>query len=121
MWRRSVVGSVVLSLHLMGCAEWRPASGTPQELIARESPSKVRLTRTDSAHIVVVGPRIVADTVLGLGLSVGGRWADSVRVPVDDIVSIERQRTQWLLPLGLGVGALFILSEISLGDGVMGN
>jgi hypothetical protein len=121
MCRRSVVASVVVSLYLMGCAEWRPASGTPQELIARESPSKVRLTRTDSARIVVVHPRVEDDAVLGLSLSKGGQWTDSIRVPANDIVSIERQRTQWLLPLGIGAGVLVILSAISLGGGVVGN
>ena len=121
MRRRPVVASVLLPLHLAGCAEWRPASGTPQELIARKAPAKMRLTRTDSTRLVPVNPRVVSDTLLGLALSAGGRWSDSVRVPADRIASIERQRTQWLLPLGIAAGVLIGLSAVSLGGGVMGN
>jgi len=90
------------------CYSWRTAEVEPRPLVEVEHPRTVRVTTQASARYVVRGPRIVADTLLGL------RGNDSIAVALREVARVEVRRVStpktaaFILGLGvIGVATLF--------------
>jgi hypothetical protein len=78
MWSNSRT-ALLLVLALAGCARWHPQGLTPQAVIERERPSRVRVIRTDSSCLEMRSPVIEGDSIRGLTRS------GEVAVPLDGI------------------------------------
>lgn len=55
--------ALIFLLWSAACASWRPAPLTP-ELVARD-PAKLRVVRLDGSRVVLDGPELRGDTLIG--------------------------------------------------------
>ena len=55
----------LLLLALTGCARWHPQGLTPQAVLEREQPARVRVTRLDNSHVELNNPVIADDSIRG--------------------------------------------------------
>lgn len=82
--------TVALALAITACYTWAPTSLGPRELLDRESPSAVLITRMDGSEAVVRGPRVIGDSLYATSefcqtsVAAGGR---RVCQPVRDAVA----------------------------------
>lgn len=65
MTARRLVSSVLLAVYLSSCTSWQPLPVSPEQAIAEDYPSKIRLTLSDGSRLEMEQPRIVGDTVRG--------------------------------------------------------
>jgi hypothetical protein len=92
--------------QLSACASWRPASpGNPAEVIEREAPSRIRLTRRGGQQVELANPTVRADSI------VDGPAA----VSISDVVEVETRhfsagRTLLLIttPILIAVGLVIV-------------
>jgi hypothetical protein len=96
---------VIGTFGLGGCATWRAYELTPGPGVEQSLPYRLRATREDSARIALTSPFVRADTLYG---RVHG---DTVAVPLEEIVGLERER----ISLGRTIGAVIGIPAVALG------
>jgi hypothetical protein len=71
---------------LNGCTSWHTQLLSPQQVIDTKQPDRVRVTLPDGARIVLRGPRVAADSLVGL--------ADHhpMAVPIGNIARVETRQ-----------------------------
>ena len=57
---------VLLTTSLMACSRWQVQSVSPEEVLATQHPTRIRITRADSSKVVLSEPQIVSDTLYGM-------------------------------------------------------
>src|SRR5437899_12654281 len=89
---RSSSAAVAFLMLLSGsaCYEWHAEGLAPAALIARRQPTVLRVTFTDSSHVILQRPALRGDTLLGIGQDHGG--ADSMRIPLANIRELATSR-----------------------------
>jgi hypothetical protein len=88
----------------------RPVA-TPQEFIPAARPDRIWVTRTDNSKLMMEGPRLIGDTLVGW---VGGKY-EEILLPETRWMSVRQpapRRTAMLIAGGVVVGAglLFLLA-----------
>jgi hypothetical protein len=82
---------VLLVSHAAGCSSWRTQEAFPEQVLARKSPERVRVTVADT-QFVLLGPRIENDSLRGTVMAPDGgrrRVATPVALTLRDIQRIE--------------------------------
>ena len=113
-FRRSIA-AVVFMAYLAGCYRWAPQGMTPQELIAAEHPSEVRVTLRDGTRHTLLRPSIGRDSLLGS--RDGSPWS----APLTQVQHVEvRQLRTALTVIGVsaavGIAALTTAGMVVLFD-----
>jgi len=62
---QQAIGIPLLVLQIAGCHSWRVAETSPQSLIEKDHPDRIRVTRSDSSVVILSKPVMVADSVVG--------------------------------------------------------
>ena len=62
-YRRPAI--LLLVLHLQACTSWQTTPISPRQVIVEEDVGSARLTMLDGSRIVVTGPRIERDSIVG--------------------------------------------------------
>jgi hypothetical protein len=91
---------LLLSSGLAGCTTWEVQELTPQQVITEMKPTRIRVTRTDSARLVLVRPQVTGDSVIG---SVPGR---RMTIPLSEVTGISVQKSNPLGTVALVLGLL---------------
>jgi len=83
IWRRWIV-CVLAPGYVAACTVWREQGAAPEQLVARDHPKRVLVTRSDSSRLVLQQPRVAGDHLLGVsaGVEVGVPLADVAHVAV---------------------------------------
>jgi len=97
---RRLVVWLLLSSGLAGCTTWEVQELTPQQVITEMKPTRIRVTRTDSARLVLVRPQVTGDSVIG---SVPGR---RMTIPLSEVTGISVQKSNPLGTVALVLGLL---------------
>lgn len=95
------IAVVLVVLHLNACSTWQPATVSPRELVERDQPSSVRVTRLDGRQSVLRDPYITNDSIVGWvripcsslaisGRCIGGRSLDPALL--DEVTAIQVRR-----------------------------
>jgi hypothetical protein len=62
---REVVVWMLLSIGLVACTKWEVQELTPQQVVSEMKPTRIRVTRSDSARLVFVQPQLAGDSLVG--------------------------------------------------------
>lgn len=103
--------AAVLALALLsGCKSWQPVTETPASLIARESPSQVRLTAATGDQVTIRRPIVVNDSIVSAAARVAAGPFAPPRpgVLASDVQGIEVPRFDPLKTAGLGAAFLAV-------------
>lgn len=103
------VAVLLVALHLNACTTWQAATVSPRELVERDQPSSVRVTRLDGRQSVLRDPYITNDSIVGWvqvpcpslarpGSCIAGRTVNQTLL--DEITAIQVRR------ISLGITAL---------------
>lgn len=128
--RRTLV-PLLAAAFLSGCTTWRTQSASAPEVIARDEPERVRVTRLGGERIVLFRPVVERDTLYGFRTSRTARGVDRpassashagdperVAIPVQDVVRLELRKLE---PVGtsllVGLGALTLAGVIGAAAG----
>lgn len=98
---RGLVAWVVLSSGLTACTRWQVQEISPQQVVTRMKPSRIRVTRTDSTRLEVVGPQVAGDSLIG---TVPGK---PFSMPLSDVsaVAVRKGNPGGTIALLLGIAA----------------
>lgn len=123
---RRILMSAVLGLHVGGCMSWKAQPVSPDKVMARK-PAQVRVTLPSGGRIVLVQPKIVADSLIGAPAgSDSTPGAQPPAVALSDIRSVEVRGVNAgktaLLVAGVGVTALVVAAVVAAAtwDGPLG-
>jgi hypothetical protein len=114
----------VLGLHAGACVSWKTQPVSPDQVVAR-APDQVRVTLGNGSRIVVAGPTIIGDSLIGAPPGADPkRIAQRLAIPLSDVRSVEVQRVNAgktaLLIAGVGVTALVAIAAATW-DGPLGS
>ena len=104
--RRLLPIVLVLSLPLGACVTWQPVTTSPAQLMAEESPERVRITTRDGTLMTLEAPVIRAGAMVGT-LSPGAAL-------LDDIETLEVERTSVVRTVLLTVPAAIVMLAVAL-------
>lgn len=97
--RRGVVVLVFL-LQTGACTTWQPANASPARVFQEQTPTRIRITRTDGERITMRNPRIRSDSIIGtreFAPSASGgppaRFGNAIAVALADILQLEVSET----------------------------
>lgn len=122
MWRLSAC--ILLVQSISACSSWFVQPTTPRDLIAGQHPQRLRITRTDSSHIVLTKPQIRGDSLYGSaehGLRIGGSDRRSIVIPLPDVQEVavrkfDGGKTAFAGAAVAGVAALIITMATLQGE-----
>ena len=97
MLMKRTVPSVGLLMITAACTSWHLEAVSPQALIATRHPSQVRVTLAGGERLVIRGPRVVADSLLGIDVT-----GERKGLFVAPLLVLEGRRT----PIGLPLAAV---------------
>jgi hypothetical protein len=105
------------------CSSWQTITPSPEAYLSAKSPEEIRVTRLDSSKVVMRGPKLQSDSIVGT--TGGGLKADdplrSVGVPLPDVAKIESRHTDTGMVLGVvGIATLLGFVMFQSSGGVMG-
>jgi hypothetical protein len=125
---RGLIGRAVLltliGLPAEGCMSWKTQPVAPDQVVAQR-PDQVRLTVAGGGTVVVVGPTIVGDSLIGAPAGANPKHiAQRLAIPLSDIQSVEVQRLNAgktaLAVAGVGITAAVVIAAATW-DGPFGN
>jgi len=125
---------VWLAASASACTGWQTVQVSPEQLVAEQHPSKVRVTRQDGSRVEVDHPSITADTLHGtvqpvtvttresmghgefspVTRTVGVDTVTHAAIPVADVARIERRHVSAGKTAGL-VAAILALGAVVAG------
>lgn len=115
-WMRAIVLAGMIA-PLSACFTMRPVA-TPQEFIPSARPDRIWVTRTDNSRLMIEGPRLIGDTLVGW---VRGQYQE-ILLPQTRWMSVRQpapKRTAFLIAgsVVIGAGLLYVLAGKGLGGG----
>lgn len=122
--RRSIVrrcaGVLLMSAWLGGCTTWRAQNVAPQQYITEQRPARVQLMLSDSNVVLLEGPRILRDSVIG-DQNIGNTNR-RVAVPLGDVIAVRTGRVSIgkTLLAGAGIAGGVALMVVLAGNGQQG-
>ena len=112
---RRILSCLLLPAYLSSCTSWQVQGVSPQQVIEREQPSLIRVTRTDRSEVFLDDPQVSGDTVIGFRRDT--TW-DSIyeatdtsavlEIPLADISQVAIRKTD------VGKGVLAVLGVAAL-------
>lgn len=90
---RSTVAWLLLPLHLAACTVYHQRPGSPADVLTQEHPGKVQLILTDGARVLLMQPRVVADSVVGTTEYTSAAPSRRVAVPLEQVRQVNVART----------------------------
>ena len=105
-----------LTLHLGACTSWHVESAPLADVLAEEHPSRVRVTRTDSARVLVYAPQLVGDTLEGLATEPRAfqPTPDSVRLRVPEIRQVATRQFSWWRSVAAVAAGLVVGTAVAI-------
>lgn len=120
----------LLLLHLQACTTWAAHKAPVPEAFAGEPPPEVRVTLHDGQRIVLRGPVVSADSLLGIEVievpqSAGPPRQRRVAVGLDQVAQLETRRGSnaaiALVTIPVTFAVVYFLVGSVWRDNVMGN
>lgn len=113
---RPVCATLMTVLGAGACSTMRPVAA-PQQFIPSARPDRVWVTTNDNARMMMEGPRLLGDTLVGF---VGGRY-EEILLPETRWIGVRQpapKRTAFLIAgsVVVGAGLLYLLA----GNGLLG-
>jgi hypothetical protein len=92
----------LLSSSVIACTRWQRQEISPERVVSEMKPSRILVTRSDSARVELVQPRVSGDSLIG---SVPGR---AVSMPLSAVatVSVRKGNPGATIALVLGIGGV---------------
>ncbi len=112
--RRSLLlPAILLCGFLAGCTSWHVEDGPVAEVLTRDQPDVVRVTRIDETTLPVYDPRVVGTSLRGLPTA---RAVNGISIALGDIRSVATKRfsfgkTVLVVLAGIGGVVLFDLLQ----------
>lgn len=111
-WSRPLPAILLCGL-LAGCTSWHVEDAPVAEVLTRDQPDVVRVTRIDETTLPVYDPRVVGTSLRGLPTA---RAVNGISIALGDIRSVATKRfsfgkTALLVLAGLGGVVLFDLLQ----------
>jgi len=109
--RRPALAAILFALSTAACHSWRPqATPTPQSIEQMNGRSTVRILRRDRSLLVLAGPRVAGDSIVGTA----GTPPQRAAVAMADVERIETRKVSAGKTAGLvagiyGVAALVVV------------
>ena len=97
-WRRGVLIGLLAATTLNACTSWRVQPVTPEQLISDRPVKEVRIARPDSSWLVLSGPHLVVDSLVGM------TRRKRIAIPLTDIRHIAVRQGNALKTTGLVLG-----------------
>jgi hypothetical protein len=118
--KRPICAMLVTVLGTGACSTMRPVAA-PQQFIPSARPSRVWVTTNDNARMMVEGPRVLGDTLVGF---VGGRY-EEILLPQTRWIGVRQpapKRTAFLVAgsIVVGLGLFFLLNSDGPGGSISG-
>ena len=118
---RPVCATLMTVFGAGACSTMRPVAA-PQQFIPAERPTRVWVTTNDNASMMIEGPRLLGDTLVGF---VGGRY-EEILLPQTRWIGVRQpapKRTAFLIAgtVVLGAGLLYLIAGNGLGGGMNQN
>ena len=110
------VSLVLIISQLTACSSWRTQEATPERVLARKSPERVRVTVADS-QLVLLGPRVVNDSLLGTAMVPDGhnrRVATPVALDLRDIQRVQTPGFNTGRTIAVALGSLAVAAGATL-------
>ena len=112
---RPVCATLMTVLGAGACSTMRPVAA-PMQFIPAERPSRVWVTTNDNARMMVEGPRLLGDTLVGF---VGGRY-EEILLPNTRWIGVRQpapKRTAFVIAGSVVLGAtlIYLLASNGLG------
>jgi hypothetical protein len=111
---RPPLWTILAATMLAACTGCKVQSASPEQLIASQQPSAVRVQRQDGSRVVMKSPRIVSDSLLGLS----EEMPTSIPLGVISKVEVRRLNVLSTLELVAGVVALVVYVGVSAARGM---
>lgn len=117
-----VVGAVVATLLFSGCAHWTRSSLAPQDTVAVQPQTRIRLFLRTGQTVVVQNASVARDTLVGTLESIDPPDAfpkahpgRRVAVPLTNVESVEVRRGNTIATIGLTLGLVMLGFGVILG------
>ncbi len=115
---------LLLVSFVSACTSWQVGSPTPAQLVEREHPNAVRVTRTDGTTLTLSAPAVRGDSLVGT-VGVGLARDDGVStasVALADVRQLEVRRADTgktlLAIVGVGGTFLVVYFVVTLGSAI---
>jgi len=102
-YRSLPVAGLLLSSFL-ACTRWQPQEIGPERVVSEMKPSRILVTRSDSARVVLVQPRISGDSLIGSGPGT------PVSIPLSAVASVSVRKGD----PGATVGLLLLIGAVGV-------
>ncbi len=116
---RNAVLPGFLAICLAGCSRWAPQSGSPQSVLAEQTPSIIRVTLKDGRKIEIAAPMVRNDSIVGLipGSSHAGTPLATFSAPLESVrfMAVKEHDLARSLSVVAGPPALIIGSIFLMG------
>ncbi|HET9039483.1 MAG TPA: hypothetical protein VFN40_04900 [Gemmatimonadales bacterium] len=107
---RQPAAALLLCLQLGNCSSWRVETAPAAELIAKEQPATVRITRSNGQRQVLHQPAVQGDSLVG---SHAAGMADRDRaVALADVTAVATRHRDAGKTLLLGIGIAAVLGGV---------
>ena len=90
--------AVMLTSVLAGCSSWQVTDVAPAQLLQREAPERLRVTRADGSWVTLDHPRLTGDSIAG---ETAGA---SAAIPLSDVQALAVRKSHTAKTLGLIAG-----------------
>ncbi len=104
--RRSAIAAFLLLVYLPACTSWHIGTPTPAAFLQREQPSRIRVTRTDGTRLMLTGPTVRGDSLMGAADNRDTTW---LTLPLSKVQFVEVEKFSvgnTLLVAGGAIGVL---------------
>ena len=124
MSTRRILSCILLPAYLSSCTAWHVQSASPAQVVQEEQPSQIRVTTTSDSVVILQGPRVSGDTLIGF-VERNFTWdgsvygvpdtASALKIPLADIshVALHKTNAGKSVLLGLGIVAGIIVAAFA--------
>ncbi len=111
---RYVVHAILAPLLLAGgaCTQWKVQPLSPAELVSQEQPDRIQVTRrtalSETTTVVLYHPAVLGDTLVGVMQR--RMRADTIAIPITDVVNVAVRRFDSGKTILLGVGVVGVIA-----------
>lgn len=102
--RRCIATVLLVTLQGAACHAWHTEDVAPEVVLATQQPTKLRVTRTDGGQLVLHGPLLRGDTLVGIG-----EQQQEVRIALPDVRHVATRGFSAGRTVGLGLGVVAIV------------
>jgi len=107
MRTKQILSLILMASYLTGCTSWRVQPVTPQQLPETERPYDARVLTTTGETVVLEQAFVSNDSLVGSVKSL------PLGIPLDEIAQVEKQQTDVVKTVVLGVGMAAVVAVIA--------